>query len=370
MFLRPLLNRFSTNYTPVRTACSNTIKLFKGFNTNSSRVTTTSSNTIKLFNGFNTNYTPVTTASPNTTQLRSRFNTNYTPVLNNILRVNTTASANTIPLSKLLLDGKCFQLNISSGISNLTKRLFQNTVSSGNQCTKRMHHKYVHGNDIDTNIIESMTTNHSKSLESWQRDAEGPFIVKNRKVTQYNRDMKLELPPELPCRIFNQNLGNIHQHGLGCYFGNSHVLTAYHVIKDTYRSKINVVFYTTDSFLIYSAEFNRFCRIYPKRDLGTIKLIGDTSPLGEGLFNRVSEVHKDNNVYFYTINDMDRFQKLEGKVIDPRRLTAQGDICTVSVAGREGDSGSPVYSNGRLVGVYCGILRHTQQGYFSKLIQN
>ncbi|MCJ8728407.1 hypothetical protein PDJAM_G00004160 [Pangasius djambal] len=196
----------------------------------------------------------------------------------------------------------------------------------------------------------------------------GPVVYKSGEIQEYDPSMDLVIPKERPCKIEIRNYTKKSiTDGLGCYFGYGHVLTALHVIKNTGlgKCKILIAFTTGEIMLVYKAVFTKYCNIDTDRDLAFIKLLGNTSPLGDGL--QIGKASETESVYFYSVAPDGNFLKREGKICHPN-LNMKAQMCTdefiVSVAGKPGDSGSPVYNTkGELIGIYRGIFTHPECEY-------
>ncbi|XP_053088887.1 uncharacterized protein LOC113534207 [Pangasianodon hypophthalmus] len=198
----------------------------------------------------------------------------------------------------------------------------------------------------------------------------GPVVYKSGEIQEHGPSMGLVFPKQRPCKlIINTDTGKFIPNGLGCYYGYGHVLTALHVIKDTGLEKceILIAFTTGEIMLVYKAVFTKSCNSDTDRDLAFIKLLGDTSPLGDGLQNQIGKVNETESVYFYSSGPDGNFLKQEGKICRPN-LNMKAQMCTeefiISVAGKPGDSGSPVYNTkGELIGIYRGIFTHPECEY-------
>ncbi|KAG7335554.1 hypothetical protein KOW79_000247 [Hemibagrus wyckioides] len=217
-------------------------------------------------------------------------------------------------------------------------------------------------------IIEKCTD----QLES----TNGPVVYRNGEIVEYEDNMELLISQETPCIIITKfNEGNFSSHGLGCYYGNGNVLTALHVVKEPNlkTSKILIAFPTEDFILVYRADL-KFPNTDTKRDLAFVKLLGNTHPPGDGLQNKIAEVNKNDRIYFYTRAPNGNFQKQEGKICRPnssmRQQMGENEFVT-SVAGNEGDSGSPVFNDKHeLIGIYVKVFTHhsgLEYGCFSEI---
>ncbi|XP_060727113.1 uncharacterized protein LOC132846411 [Tachysurus vachellii] len=214
----------------------------------------------------------------------------------------------------------------------------------------------VHNADAQSNnssdplwLRNELIEEYSEKLES----TNGPVVYKNEEILEYNADMELVIPKETPCIIIilthdKQYICN----GLGCYYGCGCVLTALHVVKDPHLG-ILIAFPTKDVKLIYTAEFTKFCNRDKARDLAFVKLLGNTSPLGDGLQNQIVKMDKNDSIYFYTRDPNCNFQKQVGKILHQFPSSFE-----MSVAGNPGDSGSPVFNaKHELVGIYQGVKK-------------
>ncbi|XP_053091770.1 uncharacterized protein LOC117595685 [Pangasianodon hypophthalmus] len=198
----------------------------------------------------------------------------------------------------------------------------------------------------------------------------GPVVYKSGEIQEYGPSMGLVFPKERPCKIEIRNYTEKSiTDGLGCYYGYGHVLTALHVIKDTGpgKCKILIAFTTGEIMLVYKADFTESFNIGTDRDLAFIKLLGDTSPLGDGLQNQIGKVSETESVDIYPLGPDGNFLKKKGKICYPN-LSMKAQMYTeefiISVAGKPGDSGSPVYNTkGELIGIYRGIFTHPECEY-------
>ncbi|MCI4374256.1 hypothetical protein PGIGA_G00004400 [Pangasianodon gigas] len=230
-----------------------------------------------------------------------------------------------------------------------------------------MHTNFYNINKIILNILEmsqflGATWNENSIIQKCLKFFEltnGPIIYKNGEVHEYVPNMELTITKETLCIILIIDYPkNRITNGLGCYYGYGHVLTALHVIEDVYNSEMLIFFSTGDTLLIYKSVFTKSCNTNVDQDQGFIKLLGNTSPLGDGLQNQIGKMNENENVYFYTSTPDGNFQKQEGKILRPN-LNMKAQMCTeafvISVAGKPGDSGSPVYNaKGELIGLYQG----------------
>lgn len=189
----------------------------------------------------------------------------------------------------------------------------------------------------------------------------------------------IDLVTERPCiiRIRNNTKKSITE-GLGCYYGYGCVLMALHVIERAGQGDCDflVAFTFRELMLVYKAEINESFKFYKDKDQAFIKLLGDTRPLGDGLQNGVGKVSGNGIVYFYTLEPDGNFQKREGKICRPNRnmkAKMSTDECVMSVAGKAGDSGSPVYNaEDELIGIYTGSFSNLssiqhEYGRFTKI---
>lgn len=201
----------------------------------------------------------------------------------------------------------------------------------------------------------------------------GPIITTNSSIQGYDFDSTIFTTRKIPCllEILDFETKTV-THGLGCYYGYGHVLTALHVIKDAANSEILCIFSTEHNELIYKACFTKSCNTDPERDQAFIKLLGNTTPLGHGLHDEIGHINTNENVHFYTKTPDGNFQKLEGKIVHPN-TSLQAQMCSdefvMSVAGKPGDSGSPVYNaKDELIGIYQGLFTcDGRPGYGSKV---
>ncbi|KAF4087548.1 hypothetical protein AMELA_G00071800 [Ameiurus melas] len=219
---------------------------------------------------------------------------------------------------------------------------------------------------------------------------DGPVVYESGEIKIYDPSMRQEIRREIPCKIIIYN-GKIIIRGLGCYYGCGYVLTALHVVKPLENVEILVAFPNGKCTLIYKAEFRESCNTDTDRDQTCIKLLGDISPLGDGLQNQVGEANESKSVYFYRkkriffidIFPGGKFKKQDGKILEERSIyrsifycllhplchRKQGevldetlDVFFISIVGEHGDSGSPVYNaKGELIGIYRG--KHSDNGY-------
>lgn len=196
------------------------------------------------------------------------------------------------------------------------------------------------------------------------KSTNGPVVYESGEIRKYDTSMRQEIRREIPCEIIiaDCNIADIKKitHGCGCYYGYGHVLTALHVFEGLEKFEILVAFPNEKQTLIYKAEFTKSCNTDTDRDQAFIKLLGDTSPLGDGLENQIAKASENESVYFYTLEPDGNFQKQEGKILHPNsNMTEQmiTDEFITSVAGIPGDSGSPVYNTKHeLIGIYRGIF--------------
>lgn len=178
----------------------------------------------------------------------------------------------------------------------------------------------------------------------------------------------LGLEKEIPCIILIYNRPGSVTSGLGCFYGNGHVLTALHVLEDHNGSEIYVIFTTSAGYLVFKCEFTKNCNTYPDRDQAFLKLLGNTKPLGAGLQNQRGHDYKQGFVYFFILTESGKFQKQECRIKQPnsdmKRRMIPSEFIT-SKAGRPGDSGSPVFCNGKWIGVYFGSF-HNESATFGR----
>lgn len=129
------------------------------------------------------------------------------------------------------------------------------------------------------------------------------------------------------------------------------------------------IFYTEKSTnaLIYKACFTKSCNTDLNRDQAFIKLFGDTTPLEPGLQNHIGNINDTDKGYFYTSTHDGNFQKQEGKIVCSKQCT---DAFLISVAGKPGDSGSPVYNaKDKMIGIYRGVMTESKYGIGSAISQ-
>ncbi|KAG7335555.1 hypothetical protein KOW79_000248 [Hemibagrus wyckioides] len=219
---------------------------------------------------------------------------------------------------------------------------------------------------LKKDIIEKYTD----QLES----TNGPVVYKNGEVLEYKANMELLIQHKIPCVIITKfdalKFVNFIPNGLGCYYGYGYVLTALHVVKPPRfgKSKILIAFPTEDFILVYKADFNQSCNTDADRDLAFVKLRGNTHPLGDGLHNQIANMNVNDNIYFHTRALNGNFQKQEGEVY--KKMT-KPDMFAISVAGKPGDSGSPIFnSKHELVAIYRGGFQNSEFGHCSKIPQN
>ncbi|XP_060727111.1 uncharacterized protein LOC132846409 [Tachysurus vachellii] len=213
----------------------------------------------------------------------------------------------------------------------------------------------VHNADAQPNnsldplwLMNEMIEEYSKRLES----TNSPVVYKNGEILEYNADMELVIPKETPCIIIIRHDKKYILNGLGCYYGCDYALTALHVVNYLHLG-ILIAFPTKDVKLIYKAEFTKCCNRDKDRDQAYIKLLGNTSPLGDGLQNQIVEMDINDSIYFYTRDPNGNFQKQEGVI-----LYQYPSKFFMSVAGKPGDSGSPVFnSKHELIGIYHGVYK-------------
>lgn len=189
-------------------------------------------------------------------------------------------------------------------------------------------------------------------------------------------DPVVVIPKEMLCIIEIINCNNQKVNGLGCYYGYGYVLTALHVIEKAGpgEHKIGVTFTSGKSTVFYNAVYNQSCNFDKDKDQAFIKLLSDTRLLCDGLQNQIGKVGE--TVYFYTLTNNGNFKQLEGKICRPTK-DMKAEMCTeeyvISVAGKFGDSGSPVYNaNNELIGIYRGSFTcinspEVEYGRFTKI---
>lgn len=188
-----------------------------------------------------------------------------------------------------------------------------------------------------------------RSLNKGQFES-SPVVCKNDNISEYSSDLELTIKMKTPCYLIVEN-----NHGLGHYFGNGYVITAFHVVCNyAADTKMYCIFPAENMFLIYSACFTQSCNVDRVRDQAFIRLFGDTTPLGDGIQNRISEIAEMEKIYFYTSTQEKKFQKQKGEI-----LSLSGtDAFIMSVVGKPGDSGSAVYNGkGEVIGIYLGSLK-------------
>lgn len=180
--------------------------------------------------------------------------------------------------------------------------------------------------------------------------ASSPVVYRNHNISQYSSDLELRIKMKTPCFL---NAGT--SWGLGHYLGNGYVVTAFHVVCN-YASDTDIlcIFPAESMFLIYSACFTQSCNVDRVRDQAFIRLLGDTTPLGDGIQSKISEIDEGEKIYFYTSTQEKKFQKQEGEI-----LSLSGtDMFIMSVVGQPGDSGSAVYNaKGEVIGIYLGSFK-------------
>lgn len=127
--------------------------------------------------------------------------------------------------------------------------------------------------------------------------------------------MRQEIRREIPCEIIITDGEEIIR-GRGCYYSCGHVLTAFHVVEGLENFEILRAFPNGKRTLIYKAEFTKSCNTDSHRDQTCIKLLGDTSLLGDGLQNQIAKANKNESVYFYTQTPDGKFKKQKSKIIE------------------------------------------------------
>lgn len=184
---------------------------------------------------------------------------------------------------------------------------------------------------------------------------DGPVVYKSGGIQKFDPSMTQEIRREIPCKISITD-GKQLKRGLGCYYGCGYVLTAFHVFKGLENCDIFVTFPNGKHTLIYKAKFPVSCNT--DRDLAYIALRGDCIPLGDGLQNQAGEANENESIYFYTQTPGGNVQKQKGKI-----TVETYNNFLLSVAGEEGDSGSPVYkATGELIGIYGGLYEENGPG--------
>lgn len=195
-----------------------------------------------------------------------------------------------------------------------------------------------------------------KRLES----ISGPIVIQNGKIMSNNN---VKLKQQFPCYILlwpSDGKSEIRT-GQGFYYGAQFIMTAKHVLKDLKKFKIFVLFPTYENCVIFKCcntlpYFpNRF---FVNQDIALLQLQGCLDPL-QNIKLEIGELYK-NDLHFYTLK-RGCFVKIRCCITKPN-LNMENQMSAnefvISEAGKEGDSGSPVYSiSGTCVGLYIGAFK-------------
>lgn len=197
-----------------------------------------------------------------------------------------------------------------------------------------------------------------KVLESL-KSKPGPTCVTYSEIIPHD---KVALTWNFTCfiLIWSDNEQNWRSRGLGYYFGSGFIVTAYHVLENIDNCSIFVIFPTFGHHLIYLAHCEETNQ---NQDLAKIKLQGCIDPLQYiNVKNVKSQIDENENIYFFSLCPSGNYQKKKGKIMKrhPGISNMLENEYLISVAGNEGDSGSPVFSKyGELVGLFRAVSKST-----------
>ncbi|KAF4087550.1 hypothetical protein AMELA_G00071820 [Ameiurus melas] len=135
------------------------------------------------------------------------------------------------------------------------------------------------------------------------KSTNGRVVYESGEIRKYDLSMKQvdREARDRPCGIIITD-GEKITNGLGCYYGCGRVLTTLHVENTRLENAdVLIAFPNGKHALIYKAEFTNSCNTDTDRDQAFIKLLGDTSPLCDGLQNQISTVKPMKmKVYIFT----------------------------------------------------------------------
>ncbi len=139
-------------------------------------------------------------------------------------------------------------------------------------------------------------------------------------------------------------------------------MTAKHVLKDHNIFYIYILFLTYTSCLIFKCHNTLpylHNRIFQNQHIALIKLQGPLDPL-QNIKLEIGELCENEELYFYTL-ERGCFVKKSCRIIKKTNLDMREKMSAnefvISEAGKEGGSGTPIFSSsGICVGLYIGVF--------------
>lgn len=193
-----------------------------------------------------------------------------------------------------------------------------------------------------------------KKLES----SSGPLFIENGKIITNQCEKLIQ---QFPCYILlwpTDGKSGL-KFGQGFYYGSNFIMTAKHVLKDHKKFNIYILFPTYTGCLIFNCH-NTYLhnRIFQNQDIALIQLKGPLDPL-QNIKLEIGELCENEELYFYTL-DRGCFVKKSCRIIKTNlnmREKMSANEFVISKAGKEGDSGTPIFSSsGICVGLYIGVF--------------
>ncbi|XP_050994582.1 uncharacterized protein LOC127182927 [Labeo rohita] len=226
---------------------------------------------------------------------------------------------------------------------------------------------YSYGDKLKIPFFSSSFHSNKTLDESLKRleSTSGPLVIKDGKIIT-NKDVKLT--SKFPCYIllWPKDGKSDLKFGQGFYYGSNFIMTAKHVIKDYNNFNIYALFFPTYTLLnmclifkCYNTLPNLYNRHFKNQDIAIIQLQG-SSDLLQYMQLEIGELNENEELYFYKL-ECGCFVRQKCTILKSPHLYIREKMYdnefVISKAGKEGDSGTPIFSSsGICVGLYFGVF--------------